>query len=106
MIWLPFRRCLPLAAHLMLILIGLPLLAFYPPAQGAMLLVPMTADARGAMLPVALAHGGRMMARGSLPGSIVMWGDRAALAAPLLGRAVLVMAADAAGCGFVEGRRA
>jgi hypothetical protein len=92
-------RCRLLAAQLLLILIGVPVLAFYPPVQGPMLLVPLSADARAAMVRVATDHGARLMARGPLPGSIVIWGERAALSGPLMAHAVVVMAGDAAACG-------
>lgn len=93
------RRCFPLLAQILLALIGIPVLASYPPANGPILLVPLSAEARAAVVPAAVGHGARLVAPGRLPGSVIVSGRRAAISDALSGRAVLMLAADAPGCG-------
>ncbi|PXA82778.1 hypothetical protein DMC47_45300 [Nostoc sp. 3335mG] len=68
-----------------------------PPAQGQMLLVPLT-HAAGAHLPgLAIQGNTRLIAAGPLPGSLVVEGRRADLA-PLLRHSTLVLGVPLGGC--------
>lgn len=84
------------------ILLALVLLMAAPPTEGRMLLVPMSQSAARTMVPLAVAQGARLIARGPLPASIVIYGQRAALASPLLKSGVLIVAAPSAGCGALR----
>lgn len=97
-IWLPSSRGVVVLAQLAIILLGLALLYGNPPAQGRILLVPMTAGARAHLVPDAVAHGARLVASGRLPGSMVVEGQRDALL-PLLRGGILPLRAFAAACG-------
>ena len=92
-------RGLPLAAQSILPLLGLVGLYAYPPATGRMLLVPLTYEARAALVPVAVAQGARLVARGPLAGSVLVEGDRVRLVPPLLRRGVIALSAQMGGCG-------
>ncbi|WP_420143403.1 hypothetical protein [Sphingobium sp.] len=88
-----------MAAQCLLPLLGLVALYAVPPASGRMLLVPVTQEARLALVPVAIAHGARLVARGPLAGSMVIEGERGKLAPALLRRGVIALSAQIGGCG-------
>lgn len=90
-----------LIGQCVLILFGLVGLYAVPPVSGRMLLVPVTAQARAALVTVAVAHGARLVAAGPLSGSLVVDGQRDRLVRPLLGNGVLILSAQIAGCGKV-----
>jgi len=91
-----FRKWRLMVAQLLLGLAALLAVAFAPPAQGRMLLVPLNGE------PVAVATINRLRATpllaGPLPGSVVVEGDRMSLSA-LWSKGVLVLAAPEAVCG-------
>jgi hypothetical protein len=91
----PHKRGLG-AVQLGLGALALLAVAFAPPAQGRMLLVPLT----GAPVSVATVNSLRAtpLLAGPLPGSLVVEGDRGRLSA-LWSQGVLVLAAPAAICG-------
>lgn len=91
-------RSLPLVGQCALILFGLAFLYAAPPTQGRILLVPMTDQARASLAPVAIAHGARLVSAGPWKGSLLVDGERAALARPLLQRGILLLSAQAGGC--------
>jgi hypothetical protein len=70
-----------------------------PPARGRIMLVPFTTNAARGMVATAVDRGASLVGRGSLPGSIVVEGDRAILVRALFRRGVALLAAPAAGCG-------
>ena len=86
----------PVSAQLLLGVAALLAVAFAPPAQGRMLLVPLNGE------PVSVRTLGSLRATpllaGPLPGSLVVEGDRGALK-PLWSQGVLVLAAPEAICG-------
>lgn len=92
------RRALPLAGQCALVLIGLVSLYAVPPAQGRILLVPMTRAAKMAVARVAVAHGARLVAAGPWSGSLLVEGRRDRLAQPLVQKGVLLLSAQAGGC--------
>lgn len=74
------------------------LLAFSPPRHGAFLLVPWSGEI-GLPVRVALDHDARLLGTGPLPGSVIVMGERAALAPAARSSGVLVLAAPFIGCG-------
>jgi hypothetical protein len=70
-----------------------------PPEKGRMMLVPLTTDAAHGMVAMAIDRGASLVARGPLPGSIIVNGDRAILLRALLRQGVALVAAPVAGCG-------
>lgn len=93
------RRVLPIAGQCGLILFGLIALTLSPPVSGRMLLVPLTAHARLALAPVAIARGARLVAAGPWAGSLLIEGRRDRLALPMLGHGVIAVATNRTGCG-------
>lgn len=87
-----------LGAQLALVLVGLILLYGNPPANGRILLIPMTAQARAQLVPVAISRGARLVAHGRLRGSMVVDGRRDRLL-PLMMAGILPLRATAAACG-------
>lgn len=90
---------LALIAQLALVILAIPLLYAAPPAQGRILLVPVTAEARAGMAPLAIANGARLVAAGPWKGSLLVDGEGAALALPLIVRGIVPLAARIGGCG-------
>jgi hypothetical protein len=72
-------------------------LAIAPPAEGNLLLMPLLPHRLVAA--AAVSHGATIVARGRLPGSLVVRGRFAALAGPMIGAGVLVIGAPALLCG-------
>ena len=72
-------------------------LVFVPPANGNLLLVPLLPDR--AVAAIAIRHGALIVARGRVPGSLVVRGRFAALAGPMFADGVLVIGAPALLCG-------
>lgn len=75
------------------------ILALYPPAQGRMILVPVWPGASAHLAAHALDRGGVLVDGGPLPGSLVVSGDRSAIAPFMLAHGILVLAAPPSGCG-------
>ena len=68
-----------------------------------MLLIPSSGHAGHGLAALALSHRSLLIGQGPLPGSLVVFGDRAALLPSMLGRGILVVAAPRAGCGASVG---
>ncbi|KRB82768.1 hypothetical protein ASE00_12130 [Sphingomonas sp. Root710] len=90
---------MPLFAQLLLALAGLAAFAFAPPASGAILLLPLTAQARADLPGIAVRSGARLIGQGPVAGSLVVRGERTRLGAALLRRGIVPMAAPAMVCG-------
>lgn len=88
-----------IALQIVLVLSGLVLLALWPPASGRMLLVPVTAAARHGLVTAAVGRGARLVARGPIPGSMIVSGQRGLLMGALVRHGILAMVAPAGGCG-------
>jgi hypothetical protein len=70
-----------------------------PPAQGQIILVPLTPGAASA-LPATALHGDiRLIGAGPLPGSLLVEGRRADFTGYLLHHATLALATPPGGCG-------
>ena len=87
------------AVQVSLVLATIVTFALLPPTRGKMILVPLRLGGEPAMLPLAIGSGAMLVGAGPLPHSFVVDGDRAALAARMFPRGVLVLAAPPAGCG-------
>ena len=85
----------PILAQLALAMLALASLAFAPPAQGRMMLVPL--DGRPVSRAVITDRHATPLRSGPLPGSWVVDGDRVLLSG-LWAERVLVLAAPAAQC--------
>ena len=92
-------RIAPLVLQLGIALIGLIGLALAPPAQGRMLLVPLTASARAQLPVAAFGHHALLLGSGPFRGSLVVTGGPPGLIWTMLRLGVLPVAASAAGCG-------
>jgi len=79
-------------------------IALAPPDQGTMLLVPVAAWSQGQVTALALARGASVVQRGPLPSSVIVYGARARLFAPLARAGILTLASGAAGCRPGKGR--
>lgn len=88
-----------LLAQLALAAFALLCAAFWPPAEGRMLLMPVTGGASNHMLARAIDGGARLLGEGPIPGSFVITGSHLAIASALSGEAVLIVAAPPALCG-------
>lgn len=93
------RSDLTLAWQIALAGAALAVAALAPPAHGALLAVPLSGEPMGRIVDVALAHGATIAGAGPLPGSVVLRGDRARLAAPLRAHGVLLLAGSKPLCG-------
>lgn len=82
----------------MLALTALAMLWLAPAEDGRLLLLPLDGTSADAMMHVALAADARPLARGPLPGSLIVDGSRPALAHALGSRAVLVLKAPVGLC--------
>ncbi|WP_448500825.1 hypothetical protein [Sphingomonas sp.] len=93
-----------LAGQAALALFAIGALTLAPPQAGHMTLVPLTGgDEELAML--ALKAGALPVARGRLPGSLVVDGSHDALAETLANRPILILAAPESICGIPKARR-
>lgn len=68
----------------------------WPPASGMMLAIPLGAASPA---PLARAAGLSLVRQGPLPGSLVLFGPRAAIAAHAWHNNILLVAASAINCG-------
>ena len=82
-----------------LAVLGLAVLVFLPPAQGRMLLVPLTPTAAHRLVGFALDRDALLVASGPVPGSLVVEGRRRDLLGSGLARRILVLASARNGCG-------
>lgn len=82
-----------------LVLTGLATSAFWPPASGRLLLVPITDWRDGAAVRLAIRHGASLVDAGPVRGSIVVQGERKTLGAAALAAGMLLLAAPRSGCG-------
>ena len=80
---------------------GLAALTIWPPASGAMLLVPLGQDG-GAAVRGALAARAALLGVGPFPGSLVVVGDRTRIARQVAWN-IVILAAPPAGCSTDSG---
>lgn len=89
---------LAVVGQLLIALGSFLLLAFYPPPQGRMLLIPLGEARPLALLDAALAADARLVAPGPLAGSFVINGSRANIMAAVGRLGGVLLAAPPAGC--------
>ena len=89
---------LPLIAQLGVGLLAVPALALAPPARGMIMLVPLAGNDDGAAARLALGKGARLIGAGTLPGSLVVYGEARALAGPALAAGMVAVRGPAGGC--------
>lgn len=100
MVYQFFRsRASALLIQLLAIVGAVGTMAAAPPAHGRMMLVPLSAGAAHGMVAMAVDRGAALIGPGSLPGSLVIEGQRAALFQVLIQHGVALVAAPATGCG-------
>ena len=75
----------------------------WPPASGRMLLMAIDGSSRNEVAKLALSGGASLLRAGTLPGSMVVSGNRADIAARLHGRAILMFAVAGTTCGRSDG---
>lgn len=80
-------------------ILGLLMLALWPPASGRMLLVPIDGSDANSVLTGALAGDARILGPGALPRSLVVIGNRAQITARFHPWSVLALAPTPSGCG-------
>jgi len=78
---------------------ALSAIAFAPPAEGALLLVPLAGQSADSLAVWATHAGVRIVGRGPLPGSLAVEGRTVALVGVALRHATLITAAPPAACG-------
>ena len=91
-----FRLLLP--AQAIATLMTILVVALAPPASGRILLVPLARTDASHVAARALSGGALLLGSGPLAGSLVVVGDRSAIAASVAGGHVLMLAAPLAGC--------
>ncbi len=87
-----------LTAQLVLATGGIGWLMLRPPEEGAMLMIPLTDDARTGLPQRVIDRGGQLLRMGMFPGSLVVHGRSNALAQP----GMVLIAADTALCGPLQ----
>lgn len=97
----PISRIMVSAAQAALPLACLAAIGLLPPAQGRVLLVPISPDAQEALIHLATRYGARLVERGPFHGSMIVEGARSDLAAALLPYGILPLRAPRGGCGDV-----
>jgi hypothetical protein len=80
---------------------GLLAVGLAPPANGQVLLIPLTTSAATELPALALRDGTQLIGRGRLPGSLVVRGERNRLGWPMLMDGVVPIASARPGCGAI-----
>ncbi|MEO0501548.1 MAG: hypothetical protein AAF205_13530 [Pseudomonadota bacterium] len=88
-----------IGCQVILTCLGLSALAFMPAAGGDLLVLSIGDRSGNTALRLALAHGGRPVGPGPVPGSVVVRGDRDRLRDASRGLPIFILAAPRAGCG-------
>ncbi len=79
--------------------VGFLLLFLFPPPNGRLLLIPASQQAARQVAALAVSHHALLVEEGPLPGSLVVFADRASLVSVMLRHGILITAAPRAGCG-------
>jgi hypothetical protein len=86
------------SGQVLAVLAGFVALAWFPPRQGPILLVPLDRAGRAALVPAAIAGGATLLARGPLPYSLVVDGDRDRLSGAFADVPMMMLAAPSRWC--------
>jgi hypothetical protein len=87
-----------LALQLGLTLTIFLLVALMPPPRGAILVLSLAGEDRGAIARWTIASDARLIGAGPLPHSFIVQGERGRLAAAALGAGAVLMAAPSGAC--------
>ena len=79
--------------------LGLAILAAWPPAKGKMLIIPVASHDLNEAAYAALSGGALLLGKGPFEGSFVVIGERAKIAKRLAFWRTIITAAPRAGCG-------
>lgn len=90
-----------IVAQLAFVVAGLLAVGLAPPADGQMLLIPLTAAAAARLPALALQDGTQLIARGRITGSLVVRGRRDRLGWPMLRDGIVAIASTRPGCATV-----
>ncbi|MDP1026896.1 hypothetical protein Q5H91_06705 [Sphingomonas sp. KR1UV-12] len=93
------RGSIMIVVQVSLAILGLLMLALWPPASGRILLVPVDGSDANSVLIGASAGDARILGPGALPRSLVVIGNRAQIAAHFHPWSVLMLAPTPSGCG-------
>ncbi|MEN2749305.1 hypothetical protein [Sphingomonas sp. T9W2] len=88
-----------LILQLLLVTATFAAFSLWPPVSGRMLLVALDGSSRSDVARTALAGGAALLRAGVLPGSMVVSGNRADIAAQRRGRPILILSASGMTCG-------
>ena len=87
-----------IAAQIGSVLLVFLCIALAPPAEGNMLLIPIARLSEARVIGLAAAEGATVVQRGPLSSSVIVYGKRDRLFAPLARAGVLMVAGGAVGC--------
>jgi hypothetical protein len=88
-----------IAAQALFVTASFAAMVLFPPREGAIMLVPLDAESRATLVAAAVAGGASLLARGPLPASVVVQGERDRLSRALGDGHVLMVAAPRRWCG-------
>lgn len=80
-------------------LTALAALAFWPPAHGRMLVVPVAPGMDAGLAALVIERGALLLGPGAFPGSLIVLGDRDRVMRGMLGHGVIAIAAPSMLCG-------
>lgn len=93
------RNNLSLAVQAAICLTSVAVIAFAPPAKGAILIVSLSGQSASEMAQWAMDGRARLVGAGPLPHSLVVSGERAELGMLALRQRAVLLASVSAGCG-------
>lgn len=85
-------------AQIVVVFAMLALLIVWPPASGAMMVIPLRGSSQSSLLNLALGHKATLLGTARMTGFLIIDGDRAALAPALWNARTLLVAAPRALC--------
>lgn len=101
----PFARRAILPLQLGIAALGLSIIAFAPPARGAILLLPVSPGASTGLAAAAIDHGALILQPGPVEGSIMVLAEGKTLMGPMARRGVIAVAGSRLRCGDAEAGR-
>ncbi|MES2339904.1 MAG: hypothetical protein V4537_17565 [Pseudomonadota bacterium] len=98
---MPSRLPIAVACQIVTVVSAIVGAALWPPEHGTMLLVPVSGQIAGPV-DAAMAGGASLVGNGPLPGSLVVLGDRRAIATAALDHGILIVSAPRTLCGEAQ----
>ncbi|QQV76813.1 hypothetical protein H5J25_15610 [Sphingomonas aliaeris] len=101
-----FRVSLPSigAVQIVAVMTMLAALTFWPPASGAMIIVPLTRASQASLLNLALGHKATLLGEARVAGLLIVNGDRETLAPAFWNARALLVAAPSPLCSTRGGK--